>query len=40
MKAMKRLTALLLAAVMAFALAACSDQGNQPSSTPSQPGWR
>ncbi len=36
MKAMKRLTALLLAAVMAFALAACSDQGNQPSSTPSQ----
>ena len=31
MKAMKRLTALLLAAVMAFALAACSKEGNQHS---------
>lgn len=36
MKAMKKLAAVLLALVMVFALCACSDQNNTPSTEPSQ----
>ena len=37
MKLMKKLSALLLALTMVFALAACSNQGSTPSADPTQP---